>query len=164
TRDMIYLVKPRLFGKVFTLIDSLDHKVCHSLFEVPGGDWGKITFFDKPQNIGEINSLVNRELNLGIKSVPTSRFTLEIINKNTDKGNALKKLAQMLSVDMKNTAAIGDYYNDLDMLKAVAVPACCAKAPPKVKAVSKYCACDANKGAVADFICYLTENYIANDL
>ncbi len=164
TRDMIYLVKPRLFGKAFTLIDNLDHKVCQSLFEVPKGDWGKITIFDKPQNIELINLMVNRKSDLDVKSVPTSSFTLEIIDKATDKGNSVKRLAQILSIDMKKTAAIGDYYNDLDMLKAVAFPACCAKAPTEVKAVSKYCAGDADKGAVADFIRYLTKNYITNCL
>ena len=122
-------------------------------------------FLTSRRIIGEINSLVNENLNLGIKSVPTSRFTLEIINKNTDKGNALKKA---------RTNAFGRYEEHcgnrriitttLICLKRLLFLLVCAKAPPKVKAVSKYCACDANKGAVADFICYLTENYIANDL
>lgn len=160
TRDMIYLVKPRIFGRAFTLLDSLDHKICGSLFEVPRGDWGKVTIFDKPKAIDKIGLLVNTGMSSEIKAVSTSGYTLEIINAQADKGKAARTLAGILGIDMGHTAAIGDYYNDLDMLGAVAVPACCAKAPPKVKAACAYCACDANKGAVADFLGYLTENYI----
>lgn len=160
TRDMIYLVKPRIFGRAFTFLDSLDHKICGSLFEVPRGDWGKVTIFDKPKTIEKIGLLVNTGYNSAIKAVFTSRYTLEITDTQADKGQAAKKLAEVLGIDMRHTAAVGDYYNDLDMLGAVAVSACCAKAPPKVKAACVYCACGADKGAVADFLGYLTENYM----
>lgn len=163
TDDMIYLVKPKIFGKTFTLIDKLDHKICNSLFEVPKSDWGKVTMFGNKNIIKEIKGFVDGNRDCEIKAVLTSPFTLEIINGTADKGNAVKRLAKILGIEKHRTAAIGDYYNDLDMLKTVAVPACCRKAPKEVKAISKYCACDANKGAVADFLQYLTKNYINKD-
>lgn len=160
TPDMIYLVKPKIFGKTFTFIDKLDHKICNSLFEVPKGDWGKVTLFGNKQDINKIKSFVDSTLDCEIKAVLTSSFSLEIINTTADKGNAVKRLSEILGIKMSHTAAIGDYHNDFDMLTTVAVPACCKKAPKEIKAISKYCACDANKGAVADFLQYLTKSYI----
>ncbi|HZJ75461.1 MAG TPA: Cof-type HAD-IIB family hydrolase [Clostridia bacterium] len=163
THNMIYLVKPRIFGKTFTFIDKLDHKICNSLFEVPKSDWGKVTLFGNKHIINEIKIFVDGNRDCGIKAVLTSPFTLEIINASADKGNAVKRLAEILGIENHHTAAIGDYYNDLDMLTTAAISACCRKAPKEVKAISKYCACDSNKGAVADFLQYLTKNYINKD-
>ncbi len=160
THNMIYLIKPSIFGKSFTFIDKLSHKKCDSLFEVPRGDWGKVTMFGKKRFITEINNFVNSSNDYEVKAVLTSPFTVEIISSSVDKGVAVKKLAEIMGIKMSHTAAIGDYYNDIDMLKTVAVSASCRKAPKEVKAVSKYCACDADKGAVADFLQYLTKSYI----
>ena len=88
----------------------------------------------------------------------TSPFTLEVVNKGVNKGVAVLKLASLINIDIKNTAAIGDYYNDVDMLKAVTHPAACGQAPDEIKALAEYVACHCNKGAVADFINYLEKN------
>ena len=90
----------------------------------------------------------------------TSPFTLEVVNKGVNKGSAVLKLSQIIGIDSAKTAAIGDYYNDVDMLKTVSHPACCGQAPDDIKALAEYVTCHCNKGAVADFINYLEKNYI----
>ena len=90
----------------------------------------------------------------------TSPVTLELSNCGVNKGSAVKKLADILGVDMNNTAAIGDYYNDVEMLKTVSHPACCGQAPDDIKSIVEYVTCHCNKGAVADFINYIEKKYI----
>ena len=58
--------------------------------------------------------------------------------------------------------AIGDYYNDLEMIKIADVGAALAESPDEVKAVAKKVVCEAKNGAVAEFIDYLTERKIKN--
>ena len=77
-----------------------------------------------------------------------------------DKKKTKTAFADMLGIKKQNTAAIGDYFNDVDMLKAVTHPAACGQAPDEIKALAEYVACHCNKGAVADFINYLEKNYI----
>ena len=60
---------------------------------------------------------------------------------------------------MQNTAGIGDYYNDIDMLKAVGHSACCKQAPEQLHKMSEYVACHCNEGAVADFLDYIENKY-----
>ena len=70
------------------------------------------------------------------------------------------RLAEILGIEKENIGAIGDYYNDVPMLKTVSHPACCGQAPSDIKSIVEYVACHCNKGAVADFINYLEKNYI----
>ena len=53
----------------------------------------------------------------------------------------------------------GDYFNDYEMLKAVALPACCGQAPRGMKEIAKLVTCHCDRGAVADLIEYITEHY-----
>ena len=78
---------------------------------------------------------------------------------NMQVGNFEKKVAEMYGIEQKRTAAIGDYFNDFEMLKEVAFPACCGQAPKEMKKISKFIACHCNHGAVADLIEYMVINF-----
>ena len=81
------------------------------------------------------------------------------MSSTANKGTAVRKLAELLGVPMENTGAIGDYYNDLDMLKSVKHPACAGQAPEEIKEICEFIACHCNDGAVADFILYIENKY-----
>ena len=85
----------------------------------------------------------------------SSIASFELLAADTHKGTAVLKLAEILGIDKAHTAAIGDYFNDYDMLKSVGVPACCGQAPKELKDISEFVACHCNKGAVADFLEYI---------
>ena len=85
----------------------------------------------------------------------SSVASFEILARNTHKGTAVKKLAELIGIDENHVGAIGDYFNDYDMLKTVAVPACCGQAPKELKEISQFVSCHCNKGAVADFLEYI---------
>lgn len=63
---------------------------------------------------------------------------LEVIPKGVNKGVAIKSLAQILNVDTKDIMAIGDSYNDLEMLTAVGHGVAMGQAPEDVKAAVAY--------------------------
>ncbi len=49
-------------------------------------------------------------------------------------------------------AAVGDYYNDVELLKAVPLLGRCGERPDEVKALADYVACHCDDGAVADVL------------
>lgn len=160
--DKIYLATRKcLYGYIITKLDNLSHKLCKTLEELPSGNWGKISFFGLPARLKSIEkqlkSFENKDL---FDCFFTSPFTLEVVKSGVNKGYAVKKLAEILNIDIANTAAIGDYYNDVKMLETVSHPACCGQAPDDIKEICEYVACHCNSGAVADFINYLETNYI----
>ena len=94
-----------------------------------------------------------------VSYIDTAIVSFDMVAKTTHKGNAVMVLAKLLGVDESRVGAIGDYYNDLDMLKTVAHPACCKQAPNAIHSVCEFHACHCNNGAVADFLRYIEEKY-----
>lgn len=159
--ETIYLAKRTcIYGRVISKFDKLNHKLCKKITDLPTGVWGKVTFFSFPKTLKKIQKIIKTEYNDYFDCFLTSRCTLEVVNKGVNKGAGVKKLARLLNVELSNTAAIGDYYNDVDMLKTVNHPACCGQAPEDIKEISEYVTCHCNQGAVADFINYLEKKYI----
>ncbi len=159
--DMIYLAtRTCIYGLVISKFDNLSYKLCKKTEDLPRGVWGKVSFFGTPKLVRKIQKLVKTQYNDYFDCFFTSPCSLELVNKGVNKGTGVSKLADMLGIPVENVAAIGDYYNDVDMLKTVSHPACCGQAPDDIKEICEYVACHCNKGAVADFINYLEKNYI----
>ncbi len=159
TDDMIYLVGSKFMAKCMMMLDSLTHKTCKNLDEVPKGKWGKVIFFCLPNLKNKIKDYVISRSASDLAYIDTGAMSFDMVNSTTHKGNAVLKLAEILGVPEGNIGAIGDYYNDLDMLKTVAHPACCKQAPEDIHAVCEYHACHCNDGAVADFLGYIEKTY-----
>ncbi len=162
TPDKIYLTTRKCFyGYFVSKLDKLDFQLCKKVSDLPRGVWGKASFFATRNLIFKLEKFFKNETNNKFfECFRTSPFTLEVVNKGVNKGNAVLKLAEILNVNKSNTAAIGDYYNDVDMLERVAHPVCCGQAPEDIKEISEYVTCHCNDGAVADFINYIQTNYI----
>ncbi len=161
TVDTIYsLGKFQISGFVSSKLDNLPRVVVKNEAEMIRGVWGKANFFGMPYSIKKLKDyFLKNNAEDFCEFFNTSPFTLEVVSKNVNKGTAVLKLAEILGVPEENTAAIGDYYNDLKMLKAVKHPVCCGQAPDDIKEISEYVACHCNNGAVADFINYLNKKY-----
>lgn len=84
---------------------------------------------------------------------------VEQMPKGVSKGTALKHLRSVLGIKDGCLFGIGDYYNDVEMLKVVDIPAVTLGAPDDLKQMAKYITCSCADGAVADFIDYLVKNF-----
>lgn len=90
------------------------------------------------------------------------RYYFEHVPKGVSKAVTLRLLCEKLNVKKGCCFAIGDYYNDLEMLKTADISAALADSPQEVKSVADTVVCDVKNGAVADFIDYLTERKLKN--
>ena len=90
------------------------------------------------------------------------RYYYEHVPKNVSKATTLKVLCEKLNIKEGCCYAIGDYFNDLEMIKTADIGAALVDSPDEVKAVAKTLVCEAKSGAVADFIDYLTERKLKN--
>lgn len=155
TSDNIYCINGGICCSVFVKADNLRHQYCKSFDEVPTGDWCKVIFFALPTKLHQIMEFTHAHGGDAIKTFHSSVIGFELVNGTANKGAAVLKLAEMKGIDFSRTAAIGDYYNDVDMLKSVGISAACGQAPREIKKIVKYQACHCNQGAVADFIQYI---------
>ena len=70
-----------------------------------------------------------------------------------DKGTGIEELADILNVNINETIAIGDNYNDLSMIKKAGLGVCCINGEEGVKKCSDYITVnDNNNSAVAEVI------------
>jgi Cof subfamily protein (haloacid dehalogenase superfamily) len=85
---------------------------------------------------------------------------LEVVKKGINKGEALKFLVDYLKIKRENVLAIGDNYNDLEMISLAGIGACVANATEDVKKVSNYvCKNDFKNGGVKEVL----EKFILKD-
>lgn len=154
-KDIIYITGAGWFGKMFVSADKLDHKHIRNIDDVPKENWGKVIFSGAPFHIAKIKKYFESMVDPDLTLMSSSIASYEILARNTHKGTAVLKLAEILGIDKDHIGAIGDYFNDYDMLKSVSVPACCGQAPKALKEVSEYVTCHCNMGAVADFLEYI---------
>lgn len=143
TRKGILSLGQVFFDKVPYIVTDID--------SVPDDDWFKVIFWGNPLALNKLRKDSQAAKDIG-NFMDSSVVTHEMLGPGVHKGTAVLKLAEMLGVNVEHTAAIGDYYNDWDMLKTVSLPACAGQAPKPIHKICKYVACHCNKGCVADLL------------
>lgn len=93
------------------------YKVIYELpDEVWNRDWIKVLIIGTKEQLDGFEDTYRKEYDSGY-SVRSGDHYLDIVSSHASKGNGLKKLAEILNIDMKNVYAVGDNMNDIDMLE-----------------------------------------------
>lgn len=162
--DYVYIVKSGLLAKGTMYFDKAKHEYVKSIDEVPEEGWMKVIFWSNPVVINQLKQVVENMENPEANFMMSSVFSFEMLQKDTHKGVGIMKLADMLGIEKSHVAAIGDYYNDWDMLKTVGLPACAGQAPSAIHKICKFEACHCNKGCVADLLEYIMSGRADEDI
>lgn len=162
--DYVYVVKSGLLAKGTMAIDKAKHEYVHSVDEVPDEGWMKVIFWSNPFTIKKLKKIIQKLPNPDANFMLSSDWSLEMLQVDTHKGVGIMKLADMLGIEKSHVAAIGDYYNDWDMLKTVGLPACAGQAPSSIHKICKFEACHCNDGCVADLLEYIMSGKADEDI
>lgn len=119
----------------------------------------KMLFAGECDCIQRLKEYVKQENFEGVDFVQSELHYFEMLPKGQTKGTTLQKLADLLKIPMENTVAIGDYYNDEDMVIKAGIGAFVADAPKDLLGKADYVAGRFEDGAVANFIEYLEEKF-----
>ena len=155
---VVYLFRPTPSARILAINAQYPIKYFYNFDKIPKENWYKVIFTGLPPETKMVSRFVESLSNTTENLMFSSDWSYEMVNEDTNKGKAVLKLAEMLGVEKENTAAIGDYYNDYEMLKQVGLPACCGQAPKGMKKIAKLVTCHCNHGAVADLIEYIIQN------
>lgn len=128
--------------------------------------WNKALFsFDSNHSREKLYKLLENET-YSCRFVDTSALIkgelqnyVEQIPSGVSKFSALKKLCDILNIKKGSLFAIGDYYNDLEMIKNADISAVPFTSPEDIKEHATYITRSCKDGAVADFIDFLTNKY-----
>jgi Cof subfamily protein (haloacid dehalogenase superfamily) len=84
--------------------------------------------------------------------VKTNTIYYEMIATSVTKGSAIKLLAEMVGIDILNTIAVGDYYNDVEMVNEAGFGIYTETAPEELKWNCDLVVRSAEFGAISDVI------------
>ncbi|RDW15540.1 Cof-type HAD-IIB family hydrolase [Oceanobacillus chungangensis] len=87
------------------------------------------TFDEEKLQMGKEKFKNRKDLTL----VSSAKHNFELEHKHASKGNALKILANKLGINIADTAAVGDSYNDLSMLRIAGKSAAMGNADQEIK-------------------------------
>nr|MDD5836884.1 HAD-IIB family hydrolase [Eubacteriales bacterium] len=162
--DYVYIVRNGLLSNVTMLGDKAKYEIVKSVDDVPKEGWMKVIFWSNPFTIEKLRKVISTLENPDANFMLSSILTLEMLQKDTHKGVGIMRLADMLGIEKSHVAAIGDYYNDWDMLQTVGLPACAGQAPSSIHKICKFEACHCNKGCVADLLEYIMSGRADEDI
>lgn len=121
--------------------------------------WNKVLFAGAPEHMDSIAEHVAGKYYPGAYFVRTALPYFEIMPEGVNKGSALRELCDIMKIPLANTYVIGDYYNDLDMMRAAGHAVAMDNAPEDVKAVAKEITGNCNDGGVGQFLYKLVKEY-----
>ena len=138
--DELYVQKDNLYIKDYIKITQVNYHVVDDLLEIIDNNSlpFKILAIDTPDQIlimlKEFRELYKDKLN-----VNTSKPNfLEFSNIEASKGQAIKYLASKQDILMEEVVAIGDSYNDFDMIKMAGLGVAMENSHPRIKEIANY--------------------------
>ena len=152
TEKEIYFNKDNPTMTWFRQVTGLPMISCH--FEAVQEPVLKVVFgHEEDEQILALRDLLNHHPDAARYDVIRSERTLyEILPKGASKGMVLGKMAELLGISPDKTIAVGDYNNDISMVKAAKVGFAVANAVPEVKAVADYLTVSNDESAIAAIV------------
>lgn len=131
-------------------------------YQDPNEPITKIVFaHHQPEMINALSELLaNHPLADKYYFIRSERTLYEILPKHANKGEALCKMAELFGISHEKTIAVGDYNNDVSMIKAAGVGFAVSNAVEEAKAVADYITVSNNENAIATIIDMLDKGKI----
>ena len=127
-------------------------KLSEGIYEVDE-PLAKIVFGDDEDGILRIKQLLDSHPRADeFDFIRSEKYLYEILPKGINKGVSLCKIAEHLGIDMRKTVAVGDYNNDIGMLKAAGCGVAVSNATEDTKNAADYITISNMEDAVAAVI------------
>lgn len=141
--EVIAIHQPCVFCKIEDIIEE---------------PWIKILFSGKAEELKKVERKLSAfKLLEEINWVYTSDTYLELLPAHITKGSMLSQLREMMGSDYK-IYAVGDFYNDMEMLEAADVGIATSNALPGLKEIADLITVSNDESAIADIIHHLMKD------
>lgn len=112
----------------------------------------KLLFIEQPEKLDRIQPELEEMLENQVNITKSKPHFLEITNAKATKGQALKRLAHHYGFGAANVIAIGDSWNDQDMIAAAGLGVAMGNAVPALKQIADYITLTHNEQGVKHVI------------
>lgn len=152
TPEIIYIITPETNKDPFIEYEKQFFKWT-TLEETLKNDWFKVLFYDKHDSLLKAKDcLKDFSLEDNIDTVFTNEFYLEILKKEVSKGAAIRGLMHLPHFRDKLVIAVGDYDNDMEMIKFADIGIAVDNATDSLKQAADRITVNNNENALHDII------------
>ena len=150
--DKVYFARDNAAMEHFRAVTGIPNLTC--TLDGIGCEMAKILFGDlREDNIDLCARLLSEHPLAPRFDFIRSELTLyEILPKGVNKGAVLKPLSKLLGTDIGHTVAVGDYENDIGMVKAAGVGIAVSNARPALKAIADHITVSNEESAIARIV------------
>lgn len=150
--DNLYVAEHNEYTRYYQSIADVSVSEVGDLAEYLQEPPTKLTVIDRNGRLWDLKRELDR-LHGGRLTVTVSRpHFLEITDMRATKGQALKWLADRHGIPREQVAAIGDSYNDIDMLEYAGIGVAVGNAPREVKEAADYITASNTENGVSVFL------------
>jgi Cof subfamily protein (haloacid dehalogenase superfamily) len=149
--DRVLVERPHLLTEAYTRDDGLTAEVVPSFEPFLAGDPYKILVIGPEDRIQKLQHTV-RSASLPVHAVQSEPVYLEILPPGVSKGEALRAMCVALGIPLEQTIAIGDNWNDVEMIEAAGLGVAMGHAPEGVQAKADYVCGTADEEGVRQVI------------
>ena len=131
----------------YTDLDSMEGKeLCKVLFAIPPEEMPILDEFIKSHKPNNINYVISQP------------YYLELLPIGSSKAEANRRMLEIMGKSDMKIFAIGDYYNDAEMIKDADFGVTVENAPEKIKELADLVVSKCEDGAITDLVEYMIKN------
>lgn len=132
-----------------------------SLDEWEAGAWFKVALVGEPERLEQVREVCRERYGDIFSADKSGRRLIEFHRKNRTKASMLATFRELYDRPGQPLCicCVGDFENDIDMLRHADISACPANALDEVKSICELCLCSNYDGVIGDLVEYLDNNY-----
>lgn len=140
-------------------ITGMEIKEVDCLKETVQEDVVKVLMLEDPEHLKGVAAKLKEKFDEQYSITISKPYFLEFMPKGVHKGSGIDKLAKTLGIKAEEIIAIGDSFNDMEMLEYAGLGVCVENAKPEVKEVADVIVASNMQDGVAEVI----EKFILNE-
>lgn len=140
------------YSKIESRITKLELKEIEDIYKLDLCAVVKCMFISSESKIKQCYDKLAKEIGDKYYLAISDPHFIEIANKDISKGVAIKKICDIININLNDVIACGDSYNDLAMLEEVGLPVAAGNSNEDIKKKCKYTAVTNEDGVLADVI------------
>jgi Cof subfamily protein (haloacid dehalogenase superfamily) len=158
--EKVYCQEPTEHALYYSQLNRIEINYVDSLWELSKTKpAGKLLLINNEGKLEGIRDLLREKFGDHLNLLFSKPFFLEIFDRSTSKGAALRKVAEMYGIKPEEIISVGDGENDLSMIKMAGIGAAVSNAKEAVKQAADYITLSNNESGVA----HLIEKFILGD-
>jgi Cof subfamily protein (haloacid dehalogenase superfamily) len=136
--DILYVREDNDKSKAYAALSKIPYTVYPNFRELADKPSNKLLMIDEPARLDEIAIELRDQIGHLVHITKSKPHFLEIIHREGNKGDALRYLANQYGYDMSQVIAIGDSWNDHEMLEAAGFGVAMGNAVESLKEIANY--------------------------